>query len=668
MPHIPRNGRVAAVLLLGYALAASGRACAADGAEITAPPATIRSNYWRDRDADSAANPYRVAPSSRAATQTFTQEEIAALKPRDVFDLLNQATGVYTMYQGRKMPFSVRIRGDVNFAYIIDGVYLPESSAGRVLQSLPVLAIEQIDVVRDATALTLAPLVNFVSPSGAPNDGFIIIRTRRPQRNEATVRVATESFGTRTGAAFGGLANDKAYVSGLISNYRTDGPADQNMARISDTMMAKAGLHVGGLDTHFSYYRDRTNQQIQAADPAESTLWPQRWALAPIETSFGAGSASMEWNARHTTYASIAQSRVIATLLQGSILVPQPNFIANQEFIETYDIKHTYRMDATLLRAGAQYLHFNTPTGQSFYEGSPREERITAYYAYGEQGFFGRRLVVDASVRRDDQYVIQGVDRFTPTPGQGVLEVVRDRSLPSSNYWAAGAYVVPSPHWRLSGRVYHAEQGGIVNVLAVDNKPLDPEIQTKYEAGITYGGSPRFTLTATAFYGAIRNAKAPTRYVRSGARFVALYDQMNVVRSGVELSGNGVLESRLGTTRWRFGYTYLGSGGGALDYGREAPRNLFNGAVQQVWGHWDANIAVNRVDTFLSNFQSLDGQFKPIGDYTRVDLSVGRQFKFGPTNTRMALYGRNVTDRRYESQLGFRDPGRVIGFEIVIEL
>lgn len=653
-------------MLMPLAISTWGHA--AERVGVDAPEVTVNGSPWKDLDPDSAANPYRVAPSSRAATQTFTQEEIAALKPRDVFDLLNQATGVFSMYQGRKVPFSVRIRGDVNFAYIIDGVYLPESSAGRVLQTLPVMAIEQMDVVRDATALTLAPLVNFVSPSGAPNDGFIIIRTRRPQRNEATVRVATETFDTRSAAAFAGVTGSQGYVAGLGSTYRTDGPADQNMARWSDAVMAKGGFHAGGLRADFSYFQDRTNQQIQAADPLESTLWPQRWSLSPIEISFAAGNATMEWNDTHTSYVAASQSRVLASLYQGSVLVPQPTLIPNQEFIDAYDLKHTYRSGGTLLRFGGQYLHFNTPTGQMFYEGSPREEQIRGYFGYAEQGFFDRRLVFDASIRRDDQYIVQGVDRFSPTPGRGVLEIVRDRALPPGKYWALGAYVVPAPSWRLNARVYRAEQGGLVNVLAVGNKVLDPEVQTKYEAGITYAGSTAFSATVTGFYGDIRNAKTPVEYVRSDARFVALYDQLDVVRSGVEVAGNGVIASVAGSTRWRFGYTFIADSGGALDYGREAPRNLFNASIQHGWGRWDANLSLSRVDTFRSNFQSLDGQFKPIGGYTRIDLSLGREFRIGPTRTRASVYGRNITDERYATQLGFRDPGRVIGLEIVIDL
>ena len=85
---------------------------------------------YPDIQADHVLNPYRVAPSSRLSVQTFTAEDIEAIRPLDIFDLLNHAVGVLTLYQGRKVPYSVRIRGDLYFAYIIDGVYLPSESGG----------------------------------------------------------------------------------------------------------------------------------------------------------------------------------------------------------------------------------------------------------------------------------------------------------------------------------------------------------------------------------------------------------------------------------------------------------------------------------------------------------------------------------------------------------
>jgi hypothetical protein len=209
--------------------------------------------------------------------------------------------------------------------------------------------------------------------------------------------------------------------------------------------------------------------------------------------------------------------------------------------------------------------------------------------------------------------------------------------------------------------------GGLANVLSVENKPLDPERQARYEVGATYPRSPALAAAVTAFHADIRNAKQPVAYARSGLVFIALFDQTDVVRSGAEVAVNGVLDHGLGATRYRFGWTYLAQTDDAIDNGRTAPRNVGNLWLQHVAGPRDATLGPGYVSTFQSNFQSIDGRFQPIGAYTRVDLGLGRTFRAGATQVRVAAYGRNVTNRRYETQLGFPDPGAVWGLEAVIE-
>jgi hypothetical protein len=117
--RIPRNG-----CLRSVAAAALLFPCPAvvTAAELSAPAVPVTARSHPDLEADSPLNPYRLSPSSRATVHTFSAEDIVAIKPRDVFDLLNQAVGVFAMSQGRKVPNTVRIRGETNFAYLVDGV------------------------------------------------------------------------------------------------------------------------------------------------------------------------------------------------------------------------------------------------------------------------------------------------------------------------------------------------------------------------------------------------------------------------------------------------------------------------------------------------------------------------------------------------------------------
>ena len=218
-----------------------------------------------DLGADSVANPYRVAPSSRQHTQTFTKADIERLNPKNVFDLLTQATGVLPTYMGRKHVFKLNIRGDSNFGFIIDGAYLPSFIGGRILQSLPVSAIEQIDIVRDGGALTLGPLTDYLSASGALNSGFIVIRTRRPVKTEVDARTAIESYGTQKASVFTGTTFDSksiksngwyGYVAGVGGYATTDGPDGWNMWADSKNLMGKIGLGKGGFFTEAMVYKD----------------------------------------------------------------------------------------------------------------------------------------------------------------------------------------------------------------------------------------------------------------------------------------------------------------------------------------------------------------------------------------------------------------------------
>jgi hypothetical protein len=660
------------VLLVSTALLVD--TSAADG--LVAPEVKVRARrlpeiaeIYPDLQPDSPLNAYRTPPSSRLAVQTFTAREIDALRPVDVFDLLNHAAGVLSLYQGRKVPYSVRIRGDLHFGYMIDGVYVPSESAARILQTLPVSAIEQVDIVRDGTALTLGPMVDFGRPSGAPNDGFIVIRTRRPRGTETSIAARAERFEGRGANVFTGTAGENAYVSALASRQSTDGRPGEYMARESDAWMVRTGFSGAGLRAEFSAFRDTTTQQFQAADPRRSTLAPQRWSFEPIETTMLAGNFSAQWNDIHSTVAVVSSYRVRATLVAASVLPIEPNIFPNEEQLTNVDVKHSARFGNTFVRFGAQALHWETPTGQSYYEGYPREERVRGLFATLEQGFLDRRLVVDGAVRLDDQHIVRGVDHYFADQRLLQKPAIRDRDLPANRFGSIGAAWTPAPSWKVTARAYAARQGGVESVPAVDNRVLEPEAQQKFEAGVAFSASRAMETAFTVFRTRIRNVKFPAQDVRTRAGVVtSLWSQIDVDRQGFETVVNGVLGSEDRTTHYRFAWTVVGGDTTSEDYGRTTPRNLFNASIRHVRGPWEANVAVIRADEFLSNWRAVDNRFHPIGDYVRMDANVGRNFPVGPALARLSVYGRNVGNARYETQLGYRDPGAIWGVELRVDL
>lgn len=623
---------------------------------------------YPDLQPDSAFNPYRVAPSSRLAVQTLTAKDIDALKPLDVFDLLNHAVGVLTLYQGRKVPYSTRIRGDLYFAYIIDGVYIPSEDGGRILQNLPVAAIEQVEVVRDATALTLAPMVDFGRPSGAPNDGYIVIRTRRPLRTEGTATVRVESYDTHSASLYTGTANDSSYISALASNYDSAGRAGEFMAKQSSSGMVRAGLGDGWWRVEASVFGDSTKQQIQAADPRQSTLALQRWELRPIDTTFAALNASAQWTEHQTTTLTVSAYRLHATLIAGTALPGiAPRIFPNRSNIDNVDLKHTVRVDDSLLRFGLQRMRWDTPTGASYFEGYARKENITGLFATAEQGFFDRHLTIDIAARRDQQKILQGVDHYYAYEVLFQQPSIQNRRLPADRFLSLGAAWSPSADWKLTARTYVAGQGAVESVPAVGNKVLDPERQRKFEFGVAFSGWEVFRPALTAFSTRIRNTKFPAQEVRGqDGLTTSLWDQTNVRRDGFELLARG--EGRLADVAldYTLGWTALYGDTTNEDYGRTSPRNTLAGTVHARAGAWEGAVSLSAVDEFASNWKAIDRQFHPIGYYSRLDFNIGRRFQVGPTSMRASLYGRNVLDQRYETQLGYRDIGALWGVELLV--
>lgn len=123
---------------------------------------------------------FTVEKSSQTATQVFTRSDIEKMNPKSVIEVIDQGLGMSTTFYGRKFTNQMKSRGGDSMGVILDGIYLPWSQYTRILCNFPVEYIESVEIVRDATALSLGPLTSLSSASGTTNQGFVIIKTRRP--------------------------------------------------------------------------------------------------------------------------------------------------------------------------------------------------------------------------------------------------------------------------------------------------------------------------------------------------------------------------------------------------------------------------------------------------------------------------------------------------------
>ncbi len=151
--------------------------------------------YPAELQPQNVKNPFRTPASSQAHVQIISREEIEQLRAPDVFEAINMATGVVATPRSSRMGFSsLSIRGDSNFRWMIDGIYLDAGTGSRIMSAIPLAAVEEIKVVRGSSSLTFGPMTNTENPfGGAAVDGFIVVRTRKPQKDEAQARLAVES-------------------------------------------------------------------------------------------------------------------------------------------------------------------------------------------------------------------------------------------------------------------------------------------------------------------------------------------------------------------------------------------------------------------------------------------------------------------------------------------
>lgn len=351
----------------------------------------------------------------------FTAKDIEALHPNTVLDVLQTVPGMEVDYQGRQYPNSVTLRGGAVLA-VIDGVYLAQ--VARQLALFPVQLIESMTIVRNATALSIGPLISFessVSSTGSSNvgvQGFIIIKTKRSSSPEAGFVSSGGNWQTAMGHAYLGSTSGNWDYRAAYTYYTTQGapsPAWTLDAR-NGTLTFHGGYSSAKLNVEFLYlgsrgYRDDESpiyvaphwtgtaydySVINTPAPASGYFNPDNMDLYNLNTSFA-------WNANNRTvlqygfYNSHIRS---PTLSYGS----QDNTEAN------LDLQHTFCFKGHCITGGGQAIKFIAPNGLA-----PRanaksasgilEDRVDdalySWYAQDEFKVPSKRLVFDAGIRGD---------------------------------------------------------------------------------------------------------------------------------------------------------------------------------------------------------------------------------------------------------------------------
>lgn len=226
------------------------------------------------------------------------------------------------------------------------------------------------------------------------------------------------------------------------------------------------------------------------------------------------------------------------------------------------------------------------------------------------------------------------------------------------------------------------------NINAVPGVALEPETQTKWEAGVESRLGAMVTAMVTAFHRGVQNEKSISGYTYTrnngalavcstaavpttgaGAPATSLqpcYTQSDTTREGLEFVIEGGWPAQ---GRYRAGYTRMTTLEDSANLvQRTTPRNVLDLSLTQGWQLFSATVSVKRVSSFEGRRPAggADTAYYPLGDYTRVDASLGRSFVLGGKAYRATAYGRNLGDVRYQSVAGFPDVGRVLGADLTL--
>ncbi|EXJ15815.1 TonB-dependent receptor [Imhoffiella purpurea] len=645
-------------------------------------------------DGAAAAEPAysRLAlPESVEAVQTLTREDIEKIRPRDVYDLIENAPGMSIMRQGARVHNFAFSRGD-DVGIILDGVYLTQTEARRVLGDLQPELIESIRFVRDSTVLTIAPLTGFGSASaGAPNQGFILISTRRsvPDGRHAELRGSYATYDTWKVSGFASQSwlDGRARIGAGYQHTASEGKSDWHNGYNGNSFLVNGGYRDQRFEAAASLYVNRASRDIQRAmgtytgrtgypvsgPTPNGVLDKNVWEYDPMDTEVFSASLAHHWNAAHTTALLYGWTEAEGTRYPYTTLSDRSRVAGTEarDWAQEWNLSHTIEWGANTLKVGAQSLNWYQLTeGQE----TARREKLYGYYVTDEYRI-APDWTLDLALRTDRKKIVKGGEKY--------LSSGREVRLDDGD-WSDDAFAVSvGAAWqidavfRVSAR-YSYNRTPTPDVLTtIDDASLADEVRSRYELGLEADVSRAFKATLTPFYYDIQDAKVSAGTLTEDANgdpiidpstgeetSITLYDAANRIRKGLELSLSGRLANdALG---YELGWTTFTDNAEDGEHGTEFPDNKYSARLNWRQGPWDSTLSLLKVDPYLSYGYT-------VGDFTTVNLSVARRFDRGITLT---VYGQNLTDEQYgTNNKGYparanwgvlRDVGATYGVEVAV--
>ncbi len=632
-----------------------------------------------DLKSDSVTNLYRVESTAQFGTQVLTQQEIAAYAPKDIFDLLGKANGLELTYQGRRSPYSLEMRGGGNITYILDGAVLPPS-VSRILQNIPLSAIEEIQIIRGSTALAIAPSIGIgASNSGSGlNTGFIVIRTKQPKKTEGLITGYLEQavsqpgangeslyVGTRLGSADSGL---NGYIGGLIARYDRPSKTSWFDGSDSDSGMISGGINVGRFSLNMMGYKDSGRFEMQRGITLSGGLDSAKWYYDPLKTSVFSTDMSMQWNESHTTLFSAFKTEYEQNEHNENFANATKSTRHYDEKTKGYSLRHNARFGDTLIQLGGQITDSEGfgPNLSSTY--NRYDTTVTGYSASIEQKLFNGDVILDAGYRRD----VKHIDNSSTSSAKDAAN--NDVDMAPAEVIALGARWKINEIFNTNARYFHGSEGtsGDFDLRTQNGVPLHSEKQDRIELALEARLIPFFNPTFTWFDIDTKNQKTATTntYTDTDGNLYYYYTESDVHRRGIELAIKGDIAQ---ATNYQFAWTHMLSNETATNgvttdaIGYSSPEDGITAIVSHSWDDYRANLSYKYTSGWQTSASPIGTLYADLGDYNRIDANIAKDFKYKNYTFTGKLYGRNLSNDHYATRYVtgyYYDRGRTLGLEL----
>ncbi len=647
---------------------------------VSIEPINIEDSLYESREdlnIDSTKNLYRIEKTAQFGTEVITQKDIEEQNPKDIFDLLNKTTGLDFTYQGRKHPYFVNMRGGGDVTYILDGAILPQA-ANRILYKLPMAAIEEIQVVKSSTTLTLAPSIEIgASNSGSgTNIGFIIIRTKQPKKTEGILSTFWEKAQGHPSANgqtiyVGTTFYDKnysGYIGGMLNRFDRPSNIDWFDGNDGRSGMINSGISIGKLNLNLMAYKDEGKFEMQKGVDTLGNISSVEWYYDPLKTTLLSLDGSYIWNETQTTLFSLSNLKYQQTehsSYEGYY----------EEKTQTYSLRHNAQFNDTLVQVGGQLTHSEGTGANLSTRYNDYETTVYGYAISVEQSLLNDNLILSAGYRRDQKEIDHSSSSRSESQFLDNLNANNDVSLAPAEVFSLGAlYKIDDKH-KINARYLKANEGGggDFNLITQDGKSLGEESQNRWEIGVEGNYSKAFNTMITYFDVDIENEKVPSSNTYIDPRDNEehyYYTASDSRRKGLELTVRGTINK---ATTYKLSYTKMLDNitDNVDNIGVSTPEDLYTALLSHRYEKYTFNISAKKASAYTSSTSAMGVSTDVnLGDYFRVDANISKEFIINGLNATFKIYGRNITDDQYATKYTtgyYFDRGRTFGAELAFK-